>query len=146
MTESNNVIKFPVENRRLDLSNISTEKEEIMKNVEDMKKAFFATITDTILEDVLRSIDCLELRDTRAPTQDPSDHDIILIKESIIAAMCTIVGLTHPLHAISKKYISDVDMTDVEGDFYLKYRFRSENKVSQGTPQEQDRTPAGTAP
>lgn len=124
--KTSNVIKFPVENRRADMSNIPTEPEEIIDKIELIKRSYFSDVSDRILDDVLRSIDVLGLEYSKFDTFDMTSNDHILIKESIISAMCRIVGIDHPLHAIGDTEI--VQHIDVEFDDSTvhSYRFRSE--------------------
>lgn len=125
---TNNVVKFPKENRRLDVSNIALEPEDVMKKIHLMKKGYFADVADHILDDVLRSIGCLDLEETKFETFPIQDDDLIMIKESIISAMCRIVGIDHPLHQIAKNELLNLreEIDDEYGAVILGYKFKSE--------------------
>lgn len=123
---ANNVIKFPKENSRLDLSNIAVDFEEIANNIHLMKKSYLSDVADAILDDVLRSISCLNLEETKNETYQMEGQDLILIKESIVASMCRIIGISHPLHSIGKEnLIQEFDSNEDEYSL-LSYKFKSE--------------------
>lgn len=125
---ADNVVKFPKENRRLDVSNIALEAEEMIKKIHLMKKGYFASMADNILDDVMRSIGCMDLEETKQETFSLEDSDLIMIKESIIAAMCRIVGMEHPLHQIAKTELLSMreEIDDEYGAVILGYKFKSE--------------------
>jgi len=125
---ADNVVKFPKENRRMDVSNIALEPEDVMKKIHLMKKGYFADVADHILDDVLRSIGCMDLEETKHETFPLSDSDLIMIKESIISAMCRIVGIVHPLHEIERTELISLreEIDDEYGAVILGYKFRSE--------------------
>ena len=124
---TDNVVKFPKENRRMDVSNIALEPEDVMKKIHLMKKAYFADTAEYILDDVLRSIGIMDLEETKFETFPLADSDQIMIKEAIIAAMCRIVGIQHPLHEIGQREILSLKEVDIDEDvMYLGYKFRSE--------------------
>ena len=127
----NNVIKFPIENKRADLSNIAIEPEEVFEKIRLMKKSYFSEVAETILDDVLRAVGCLDLEESKFPTHEPEHEDLIMIKESVISLMCRIVGIEHPLHEISKNEIIDTTITDDDGmNLYLGYKFKSDSSSS----------------
>jgi hypothetical protein len=131
LEESNNVIAFPVENRRLDLSNIGVDEENVYETILKMKKAYFSEVADSIAEDALRSIGCMDLEESKSETYDLILQDQVMIKEAVVSAMCRIVGIPHPFHDIAERYI-DVPSGDEDDDSeytgYFTYRLLDEPK------------------
>jgi hypothetical protein len=101
-----NIIAFPVKNKRFDLANIPVDPETIAEQIMMMKLAYFAEVSEQMLDDVLRSMSMLNLEDGRSETNPITQKDIILIKESIASGLCRIVGIEHPLHDIVEENLS----------------------------------------
>lgn len=122
------VLKFPGTNVRADMTAIPTSVEEVIKNVNKMKNAYFSTIAENIVDDVIRSLSVLKLEEGSV-YKPLESKDIIILKESIISAMCRVTGLEHPLHEIAdQELILSETIRDIEGfDVpYFSYRFKSE--------------------
>jgi hypothetical protein len=120
------IIKFPKENKRFDLSNISMDPEEIAEEIRLIKMAYFSTISDEIVDDVLRSLSMLNLEDTPNETYSVEAKDLILLKESIISMLCKIIGLKHPLHELSEDNIIISETFDGEDTLFHNYRFKTD--------------------
>lgn len=124
------VIKFPIKNPRVELGILEVEQRSLEDTIQAMKMAHFAALSDSIVEDVIRSISVLGLDESQTGAKSILDSkDVIMLKETIVATMCRIVGIEHPLHAIENQelilaeYIEDVEGYDVP---YFRYRFKSE--------------------
>ena len=64
----------------------------------------------------------LNLEDTPAETHQIESKDIILIKESISAALCRIVGIEHPLHNLGEDNI----ILTQDDEEICSYRFKDD--------------------
>lgn len=118
------VIKFPIENKRLDLSNIPLDHGSVVEQVQMLKLSYFSDVAEAMLDDTLRSMSMLKLEEGRLPTNPIDQKDIILIKESIVAGMCRIVGIEHPLHRLMDDNLEVTSVTDDEEEMTMGYRFK----------------------
>lgn len=126
--KEDNVIRFPKENRRLDVSNISMDIEEIAEEIRLIKLAYFNEIADELVDNALRSMSMLNLEDTPNETFPIETKDIILLKETFISMMARIVGLEHPLHNLSEDNIVLTDLIDGEDTYYHSYHFKTKEE------------------
>lgn len=124
---NDNVIQFPVVNKRYDLSNIAVEPEEIAEKIRLMKMAYFSGVADEMVDDTLRSMTMLNLEDSPLDTNPIDSKDIILLKESIISTLCRIIGIYHPLHEVIDENIivSSIEEGDLD-EAYFKYKFKND--------------------
>lgn len=125
--DDDNVVQFPIVNKRFDVSNIALDPEEVADKIKLMKLTYFATMSDEIVEDALRALAQLRLNETPVDTNPIESGDLILLKEAFVSTMCRIVGIEHPLHQIIEDniVISLEDVDDYDETFY-NYRFKSE--------------------
>lgn len=119
-----NIIRFPKENKRYNLSNIPVDEEEIAKNIKLMKMSYFSEVSEEIMDDIMRSLSSLRIEET-APLQH---NDIILIKESIISALCRAVEIEHPLHKIGS---DNIIISKIEDEF-CTYKFKGKDDTDEG--------------
>jgi len=129
MEEKNNIIKFPIDNTRLDLSGIAVDTEEIMNNILDMKKIYFSEIADALVDDVMRNVDSLCLEESRMWRGGMDVKDVICIKEAIVAGLCRSMGINHPLHDIMDNNITRTDdskETKYDNNINYSYTFKQD--------------------
>ena len=120
MLDDDNIIQFPLENKRFNMFSIPIDDEEIAENIKKMKLAYFAEISDHIMDDIIRSFSVLNLQEI-----NPLDSkDIILIKESMVSALCRVMGLDHPLHNIGN---DNIIVTNMEDEF-CTYKFKDDTE------------------
>jgi hypothetical protein len=121
------IIKFPKENVRFDMEAIPTESEELAEKLEDLRKDYFSKVSDEMTDEVTRLIDALHMEDSKLYRGDPSVQDVIAIKESIMAALYTTLGMAHPMHEIMKDNLVRVEPIGEDDDSVAWfYKFKSE--------------------
>ena len=118
------IVKFPGENKRLDLSNIPLDHGSVVEQDQMLKLSYFSDVAEAMLDDTLRSMSMLKLEEGRFPTNPIEQKDIILMKESIVAGMCRIVGIEHPLHRLMDDNLEVTSVTDGEEEVTMGYRFK----------------------
>lgn len=124
--QESNVIVFPIQNKRFDLNKVEVDQDKIAENIKLIKLTYFSDIAEEILDHVVRSISVIGFN---SEEQDGiiTSTDIILLKESIIALMCKINGLEHPLHKIA---VDNIIISRIEDDEEMfKYTFKKEEEI-----------------
>lgn len=126
--QTTNIVQFPLVNRRHDVSNIALDPEEVADKIRLMKLSYFNSVTEELVDDVLRSLSTLRLEETPAETTPVTSLDIIMLKETIMAMLCRIVGISHPLHEMAQDNIILSELMDDNeyGIPYQKYHFKSD--------------------
>ena len=118
---NDNVIQFPLINKRFDLTGIPIELDDLAENIKKLKFEYFSEVSRTIVDQVINSIMSLEFNNESTL----SSKDIILIKESISAALCRLAELEHPLHELGEENII-LTKPESENDEVCVYRFKSD--------------------
>lgn len=126
-SKSSNIINFPVENKRFDLTNIDVMPDEIAEKIRLIKMTYFSDIADAILDNVIKSISILNLNDDPDAGMATST-DVIILKEAIIALMCRLVEMDHPLHQIGIDNIVISAYENENENTYFKYEFKKQEK------------------
>lgn len=108
-----NVIAFPKENKRLDVSNTPVSVEEVAKAIEKMKMDFYHDVADNLMEYIVQSIGSLNI-DGGQEEEDMKlqEIDIIMMREVLTAFMCKISGVDHPLKNLSEAMVKDLIIID----------------------------------
>ncbi len=120
------LIKFPLRNSRTELGFAQSALE---KDIESIKLGKFSMVADEITDDVIRSIQILRLEETVEVSNEIETKDYIMLKEAIVAIMCKIVKIEHPLHDIEEQELIVSETIEDVNDFdipSIRYRFKSE--------------------
>lgn len=110
-----NVIAFPKENKRLDVSNTPVSVDEVARAIEKMKLDFYHDVSDNLVEHIIQSIGSLNI--------DGEDEirlreiDIILIREVLASLMCRLGGIPHPLNGLADAVVKDLAISDGAIDY-----------------------------
>jgi len=114
-----NVITFPKENKRLDVSNTPTSVDEVARAIEAMKLDFYHDVADNLMDHIIQSIGSLNL-DGNSEEVHLREVDIILIREVLTAFMCKLGGVEHPLKNLADAVVQDLNVHDGAIDYRLK--------------------------
>jgi hypothetical protein len=114
-----NVITFPKENKRLDISNTPTSVDEVARAIESMKLDFYHDVADNLMEHIIQSIGSLNL-DGNNEEMRLREVDIILIREVLTAFMCKLGGVEHPLKNLADAVVQDLNVQEGVIDYRLK--------------------------
>lgn len=115
-----NVISFPKENKRLDVTNTPLGVEEVAKAIEGMKMDFYHDVADTLMDHIIQSIGTLNLDGGNTEEVKLREIDIILMREVLTAFMCKIADVDHPLKALAEIVVTDLVVNDGMIDYRLK--------------------------
>lgn len=114
---SNNVISFPKNNRRLDVTNTPVNAEEVAQAIQNMRLDFYHQVSDELMEDLLTKIGSLNLNldeDVRL-----EEKQIIFLREVITSFICKIAGVDHPLNSLASTVVTDLRVMDDIIDYKL---------------------------
>ena len=117
-----NVIAFPKENKRLDVSNTPTSLDEVAMAIEKMKLDFYHDVADNLMDHVVQSIGSLNIDSSHNEEIHIREIDIILMREVITAFMCRLGNVEHPLKNLADEVVKDVTTDQESGsiDYRLK--------------------------
>jgi hypothetical protein len=117
-----NVIAFPKENKRLDVSNTPTSVDEVAMAIEKMKLDFYHDVADNLMDHVVQSIGSLNIDSSHNEEIHIREIDIILMREVITAFMCRLGNVEHPLKNLADEVVKDVNTDQENGsiDYRLK--------------------------
>lgn len=110
-----NVIAFPKENKRLDVSNTPVSVEEVAKAIEKMKMDFYHDVADNLMDHIVQSIGSLNIEADE--TVRLKDVDVILVREVLTALMSKIGGISHPLNGLAEAVVTDLNIQDGTIDY-----------------------------
>lgn len=114
-----NVITFPKENKRLDVTNTPVSVDEVAKAIENMKMDFYHDVADNLMDHIVQSIASLNI-DGNTGEVRLREVDIILMREVLTAFMCKIGGVDHPLKKLAETIVTDLNVEDGLIDYRLK--------------------------
>lgn len=118
------VISFPKNNPRVTEQDILT-REDLIQKKNNLKLNFFKDACDDIVENIVRDIASLELSTiTGNELAQLNAKDIIMLRESLLAIMCRLTNMDHPLHSISEKLLVSESSVDEYGDAMYSYTFK----------------------
>ena len=106
-----NVITFPKENKRLDVSNTPTSVDEVARAIEAMKLDFYHDVADNLMDHIIQSIGSLNL--------DGNSEEVHL-REVLTAFMCKLGGVEHPLKNLADAVVQDLNVHEGAIDYRLK--------------------------
>lgn len=111
-----NVITFPKDNKRLDVSTTPITAEDVAKEIEKIKMDFYHEVADELIDSMVRKISSLNLGEDDIILQD---IDIIFLRETITAFICKLGSIPHPLSNLSTIVIKDLNIRDGMIDYRL---------------------------
>lgn len=114
-----NVIAFPKENKRLDVSNTPVSVDEVAKAIEKMKLDFYHDVADNLMDHVVQSIGSLNI-DGGSDEIHLREMDIILVREVLTALMCRLGGVDHPLMGLADAVVKDLNVQEGMIDYRVK--------------------------
>lgn len=112
-----NVIAFPKENKRLDVSNTPTSLDEVAAAIEKMKLDFYHDVADNLMDHVVQSIGSLNLDSSHEEEIHIREVDIILMREVLTAFMCRLGGVNHPLKNLADAVVKDLNIEEGQIDY-----------------------------
>jgi hypothetical protein len=112
-----NVIAFPKENKRLDVSNTPTSIDEVAMAIEKMKLDFYHDVADNLMDHVVQSIGSLNLDSSHNEEIHIREVDIILMREVLTAFMCRLGGVNHPLKGLADAVVKDLNVEEGSIDY-----------------------------
>lgn len=134
-----NVIQFPIKNIRYSMEGIPTDESETLEAVKSLKIAYFNKIAEDIVAYTSFVIDNnLYHNSDTDDFKEPTIRDIILVHEAIVAVLCRINSIDHPLHEIGEREIGyeGDENNDFELDNSSLYYFkRTKEKSKEGDTQ-----------
>ena len=114
-----NVIAFPRENKRLDVSNTPVSVDEVAKVIEKMKLDFYHDVADNIMEHIVQSIGSLNI-DGGGDEIHMREIDIILMREVMTSLMCRLGSISHPLNGLADAVVKDLTISDGTIDYRVR--------------------------
>lgn len=111
---SDNVITFPKNNKRLDVSDTPVSAEEVAREITKIKTDFYYQVSDEILETLMRTVGALGI--SKAETEEEvnlEDIDVIFMREMITAFICRIANVEHPLKDLPHYFIDDLHIDEI---------------------------------
>ena len=124
---SDNVISFPKNNKRLDVSDTPVSAEDVAREITKIKTDFYYQVSDQMMETLMRTIGAMGISKAEYPEDlNLEDIDVIFMREMITAFICRVAGVEHPLVDLPHAFIEDLDVND-EGAY--SYRVRHVNEL-----------------
>lgn len=111
---SDNVIQFPKNNKRLDVSDTPVSADEVAREITKIKLDFYYQVSDEIMESLMRTIGAVGI--SNAETEDEvnlEDVDVIFMREMITAFMCRVAGVDHPLVDLPHHFIENLKINEI---------------------------------
>ena len=112
-----NVITFPKDNKRLDISNTPVTAEDVAIEISKIKMDFYHEVADELLDGMIRKIGALNLGDQEDVVIN--DIDIIFLRECITAFISKLAGVEHPLDNLPEAMINNLNVNDGTIDYRL---------------------------
>ena len=113
-----NVIAFPKENKRLDVSNTTVSVDEVAKAIEKMKLDFYHDVADNLMDHIVQSIGSLNI-DGGGDEIHLREMDIIFLRETLTSLMCRLGNIDHPLKNLADAVVRDVNISEGMIDYRL---------------------------
>jgi len=113
-----NVITFPKENKRLDVSNTPVSVDEVARAIEKMKLDFYHDVADNLMDHIVQSIGSLNI-DGGGDEIHLREMDIIFLREALTSLMCRLGGVDHPLKNLADAVVRDVNISEGMIDYRL---------------------------
>lgn len=130
---TDNVITFPKENKRLDVTNTPVSVDEVAKVIEKMKLDFYHDVADNLMDYIVQSIGSLNI-DSGNPNEIAlREVDIIFLREVLTSFMCRLGGVSHPLKNLAEATVVDVVSDEGLIDYRLAQPVMSLEKDSEKT-------------
>lgn len=114
-----NVIAFPKENKRLDVSNTPVSVDEVAKVIEKMKLDFYHDVADNLMDHIVQSIGSLNIDSGNPEEIHLREVDIIFLREVLTSFMCRLSGVEHPLKNLADAAVRDVNVDEGMIDYRL---------------------------
>ena len=112
-----NVITFPKDNKRLDISNTPVTAEDVAIEITKIKMDFYHEVADELLDGMIRKIGSLNLGDQEDVIIN--DIDIIFLRECITSFISKLAGVEHPLANLPETMIVDLNVNEGTIDYKL---------------------------
>lgn len=111
---SDNVIAFPKNNKRLDVSDMPVSAEEVAREITKIRLDFYYQVADEMMETLMRTIGALGISKAEVPEEvNVEDIDVIFMREMLAAFMCRIANVEHPLVDLPHHFIGDLDVNEI---------------------------------
>lgn len=114
-----NVITFPKENKRLDVTNTPVSVDEVARAIEKMKLDFYHDVADNLMDYIVQSIAALNLDSNNPDEIHLREMDIIFLREVLTSFMCRLGGVEHPLKNLADAVVRDVNVEEGMIDYRL---------------------------
>jgi hypothetical protein len=107
---ANNIISFPLKNPRLDHS-FPITPDEIATELGKMKREFFHTVADDLLDTMFRTIEKVNFGDGEH-NGELVEEDLIFFREALASILCRMGGVWHPWLTLPSMVVKNVTQRD----------------------------------